>query len=285
MKKVTIGLPFFNSETTLDLSIKSVINQSNKDWILVLINDGSTDSSNDIAEKYLNTNENIIYINDGKNLGLINRLNQIIDLTKTKYIARMDSDDIMMPDRIEKQLDIFERQPDTDVVSSSVYSINDNNDVIGVRDYTIHDHSIESVFKKKFIAHPTVMAKTEWYKLNKYCNFKRAEDLELWIRSFNHTKHYRIKKPLLLYREGKVNISNYLKTGKTYINILNIHGKKYFNNFKLLRFKISSNFKSSIYFIFSLFNAQDILAKTRSIEISNDKINMIKNYINKLQNK
>lgn len=283
MKKVTIGLPFFNSETTLDLSIKSVINQSNKDWILLLINDGSTDSSNDIAEKYFNSNENIIYINDGKNLGLINRLNQIIDLANTKYIARMDSDDIMMPDRIEKQLDIFERQPDTDVVSSSVYSINDNNDVIGVRDYTIYDHSIESVFKKKFIAHPTIMARTEWYKLNKYYNFTRAEDLELWIRSFNNTKHYRIKKPLLLYREGKINISNYLKTAKTYINILNIHGKKYFNNFQLLRFKINSNFKSLIYFIFSLFNAQDILAKTRSLEISSDKINMIKNYINKLQ--
>jgi glycosyltransferase involved in cell wall biosynthesis len=283
MKKVTIGLPFFNSETTLDLSIKSVINQSNKDWILVLINDGSTDSSNDIAEKYFNTNENIIYINDGKNLGLIYRLNQIIDLTKTKYIARMDSDDIMMPDRIEKQLDILERKPEIDVVSSSVYSINDNNDVIGLRDYTIHDYSIETVFRKKFIAHPTVMARAEWYKLNKYYNFMRAEDLELWIRSFNHTNHYRIKKPLLLYREGKVSISNYLKTSKTFINILNIHGKKYFNNFKLLRFKINSNFKSLIYYIFSLFNAQDILARSRSLEISNDKINSVKKYINKLQ--
>ena len=102
---LTIGLPFFNNDKTLADAVKSILIQSYKDWELILIDDGSTDGSNDIAKKFASIDNRIKLVSDGQNRGLIYRLNQIIDLAKGEYIARMDSDDMMMPGKLAKQME------------------------------------------------------------------------------------------------------------------------------------------------------------------------------------
>src|SRR5690349_23370493 len=126
---VTIGLPFYNNQSTLELAIKSVFAQTYKNWELLLVNDGSTDGSLEIAKKIID--KRVQLISDGSNKGLIFRLNQIASLAKGKYLARMDADDLMHPLRIEKQIKFLQQHQDTDLVDTGAYSINENENPIG----------------------------------------------------------------------------------------------------------------------------------------------------------
>src|SRR5690625_1371076 len=130
---ITIGLPFFNDSRYLEMAIRSVINQTYQDWVLLLVDDGSSDGSLGIAKTYAEKDSRISVISDGENKKLPYRLNQIAKLTKTPYLARMDADDIMHPERIEKQLGILESNQEIDVLGTNAYSIDSNNEIRGVR--------------------------------------------------------------------------------------------------------------------------------------------------------
>lgn len=100
--KISILLPTFNAGNNLFLAVKSILNQSFKNWTLLILDDGSTDNS---LEKINNLSDERIKIFKNKiNKGISYRLNQGIKLSNTKYIARMDSDDISFPDRLENNL-------------------------------------------------------------------------------------------------------------------------------------------------------------------------------------
>ena len=100
---LTIGLPFYNNEKTLADAIKSVLVQSYTDWELILTDDGSTDTSLSIANEFAKNDKRIIVISDSINKGLSYRLNQIADMTTTRYLARMDADDMMMPRKLKSR--------------------------------------------------------------------------------------------------------------------------------------------------------------------------------------
>lgn len=125
---VTIAIPFYNCDQFLDMAICSVINQSYSNWELLLINDGSTDKSLEIALKY--KDPRIKLISDGSNKGLIYRLNQSIVLAHGYFYARMDADDIMHPKRIECQVEYMINNPQIDVLGTSYYSINSDNNIM-----------------------------------------------------------------------------------------------------------------------------------------------------------
>lgn len=281
---ITIGIPFFNNEKTLDLAIKSVINQTYKEWELLLINDGSTDSSIDIVNYYIKNDPRIKLINDGYNRGLVFRLNQIIEISNFELIARMDADDIMLPHRLEKQIEIFNLNKDIDIVASAVYTIDEKNLPIGKRDIKpISLNKPSDIFFKTILVHPTILVKKNWYKVNKYDDqFLRAEDFELWCRSFQKTKFYRIEEPLLLYREGNVNIKNYNKSMASVrkVLILNHHN---LNSFKFLKGYISTYLKSVLYILFGQFKMQFLLTSIRNSSLTKDENQYIYNYIQVLQ--
>src|SRR4030066_138114 len=89
---VTVGIPFFNNQDTLPDAIRSIFAQSFQDWELLLLDDGSTDGSLQIAQSI--DDPRVRVISDGCNRKLPARLNQIIDLARGQYIARMDADDL-----------------------------------------------------------------------------------------------------------------------------------------------------------------------------------------------
>ncbi len=212
MKLVTIAIPIYNAERYLRDAIQSVINQTYKDWILYLINDGSSDQSISIMQEFVMNDSRIKIINDGLNKGLVTRLNQSIELTETKYYARMDADDIMSIYRIEEQVKFLEENPDVDVCGTSIMTINSNNIIIG--------SGFCEGATTGFI-HPTVMGKTKWFKSHLYADWAvRAEDFELWMRTSKMSNFYAIGKPLLFYREFGVPIfSKYYATQKTLLRI------------------------------------------------------------------
>ena len=129
--RLCIGISFYNAGEFLDYAICSVLNQTYKNWKLLLLNDGSTDNSLDIAMKYQG-DPRIEVLSDGENRGLIYRLNQLISLCESKYFVRMDADDIMHPLRLERQVSFMENNAHIDVLGSWAYSIDVTNKVCGI---------------------------------------------------------------------------------------------------------------------------------------------------------
>ena len=209
---VTIAIPIYNAERFLIDAIQSVVNQTYKDWILYLINDGSTDKSIDIMREFATYDNRIKIIDDGLNKGLITRLNQSIAMTDSKFYARMDADDIMSVTRIEEQVQFLESHPEIDVLGTSIMTIDNHNNIIGSGGVS---------GKVQGFIHPTIMGRTEWFKNNTYSEWAvRAEDKELWCRTVSKSNFWALDKPLLFYREfGVPTLRKTLMTQKTLLKI------------------------------------------------------------------
>lgn len=256
---ITIAIPFYNAEKYLSLAIDSVIKQTYKDWILLLVDDGSTDSSLKIANDYSKQDNRILVFSDGENKNLGYRLNQITNLVNTKYLARMDADDIMHPERIEKQLEVLENNPDIDVLGSNACTIDENKNVIGLRHRISKTEKLKNVLS--FI-HPTIMAKTVWFKNNPYdINAVRIEDTELWYRTHKKYSFIMMNEPLLYYREIG---DNYYKKYFLANSCKNYILKKYPNNNYWKKFFFLNIVKGNIYKLFSIFGKEQFLVNRRN---------------------
>jgi glycosyltransferase involved in cell wall biosynthesis len=200
---VSVILPVYNAERFLREAIESILNQTFTDFELLLINDGSTDSSEQILKSY--TDPRIVYIRNEHNSGLIFTLNKGLELAKGKYIARMDSDDISFIERLQKQVAFLETS-DVAVVASTVDMIDAQGKHLPLwKDdrMCISSHSIKAFLpKNNCIAHPSVMGRAEVLKKYKYqSDQKEAEDYDLWLRLAADGKQIaKLNEPLLLYR-------------------------------------------------------------------------------------
>ena len=258
--KVTIAIPFYNAEKFLAEAIKSVFAQSFLDWELLLIDDGSTDNSLAIAKSV--QDDRVRVISDGKNKRLAGRLNEVSHWAKYDYILRMDADDLMMPNRIEKQLDILINN-DVDIVTTGVYSVLNNLELIGTRGMNYDSATFDEIISKKVgITHAALIAKKSWYLRNPYDEtLSIAQDLDLWLRSSknNDLKIISIKDPLYIYREEN-NVTKD-KLVRAYNNERNMIRKYKRTSFDSLIFK--SYMKSVVVHLLSFFNKIDILQKRR----------------------
>lgn len=201
MNLITIGLPVYNSRSTIDLCLQSIYAQSEQEWELVIVDDGSSDGS---AEWLISIKDpRVRVIADGKHLGLVARLNQIAELAQGKYLARMDSDDIMMPDRIATQVRFLEAHPTVDVVGSSALAFPDGSESWRVWRRLEESAGMESLLRSAMFIHPTIVGKTAWFRENPYREkYYRAEDMELWCRARPHSEYALLRQPLLFYRVG-----------------------------------------------------------------------------------
>jgi glycosyltransferase involved in cell wall biosynthesis len=268
--KVTIGIPIYNAEKFLSFAIASVLNQTYSNFELILSDDGSTDSSLKIAKSF--NDPRIKIIHDNKNQGISYRLNEQIAIANGKYFMRMDADDIMFPDRLEKQIMVLQANNTIDVVGSYAVVIDNNNDILGLRKTAI-PVNLKSCFRSVPFIHPSVMGKTVWFKKFQYSNeVKGVEDKDLWIRSFKQSNFHVIEEPLMFYRDP-LNI----KFATYKFRTLQLQ-KLYKANFDLLD---NSNFfihylilldylKLILFRIFSLFKIDGFLIKNRNIKIDND---------------
>ncbi|MEI8597180.1 glycosyltransferase family A protein [Vibrio sp. M60_M31a] len=129
--KLTIGIPFYNPGEYFFDSIKSILLQSFNDFELILIDDGSSDDSLTVAKSF--SDPRIVVVSDNLNLGLPARLNQIVNLSRGEYIARMDADDLVSLERLVKQVQFLDENPDIDIVSTGICSISNNCEFMSVR--------------------------------------------------------------------------------------------------------------------------------------------------------
>jgi glycosyltransferase involved in cell wall biosynthesis len=282
---ITVGLSFYNNEKTLANAIKSVLLQTYSNFELILIDDGSTDSSYDVACIFACFDKRIKLIRGGENKGLIFRLNQIIDLAEGKYMARMDSDDMMMPEKLHRQMDFLIKNDTIDIIDTAAYTINEKDEPTGMRKLIdVSSWDRKKVLKKRLFFHPTIIAKTSWYRQNKYDeNFVRSEDFELWCRTFDNIKFVRIYEPLFFYREGNVDIKGYITSSRSHRKALRKYQPGVLSKIELASEILQSHLKAGLYRIFGLFNMQYFLAMKRNVHLNETQKREVATVIKKIK--
>lgn len=207
--KVSIGLPVYNNAPTLMKTLRSIFAQTLQDWELIVVDDGSKDGSLDLLD--LIDDPRVRVFSDGLNRGLAARLNQIASMARCDLVARMDADDMMHPQRLQRQVEFLAEHPEVDFVGTAIYSIDNNDQVQGIRSDRALDVDPSKVLTRALsIVHPTVMGRKEWFLNNPYDEqLRRAQDRELWYRTMPHTAAAILTTPLLFYREHEVNFEEY----------------------------------------------------------------------------
>lgn len=218
MMLVTVLLPVYNAEKYLREAIDSILCQTFKDFELLAINDGSTDSSSGILASY--NDKRLRIINNVENKGLIYTLNRGIEEARGKYIARMDADDIAMPDRLDIQVKFLEQNPSIALVGGYAKVIDEYGIEIGkLKPPWQYKAILEEIFYGSTFVHPSVMYNTNIIRdLGGYSyDAPHAEDYELWLRLILCYKAENIPKVLVQYRihAGQVSQTQLVAQRKT----------------------------------------------------------------------
>jgi len=200
-------MPVYNGEKYLKESINSILNQTYKNFEFIIINDGSTDKSEEIINKFNDTR--IVKLKNSTNIGIVETLNIGINKAKSKFIARMDCDDIANLKRFEIQLNFFKKNPEYGLCGTWAQNINSTGNIIENNKTLINHNDIKCalIFGNQFI-HSSIMVKSEIIKKHKYdIRYKDAEDYKLWTNIVGESKCYNIPLYLIKYRIHNTSIS------------------------------------------------------------------------------
>ena len=204
---ISVILPVYNAEKYIEEAINSILAQTYQNFELIVINDGSTDKSLNVINQYEDNNK--VSIVTQNNNGLIFTLNKGIDLAKGQYIARMDADDIAHPERFEKQLSLFESNPNLGVCSASTENFGaETNITIRSADNDMLKATL--LFWPPF-SHPAAMIKRSVLVDNSIYyreEFKHCEDFDLWSQLALYCQFSNVTEVMLKYRVHPDQVTN-----------------------------------------------------------------------------
>ena len=201
--KVTVLMSVYNGERFLRESMDSILSQTFKDFEFLIVNDGSTDRTKEILESY--NDPRISIINNDKNIGLTRSLNKGLALAKGEYIARMDADDISLPERLEKQVEFLDTNPSIGVLGIKSNVIDEKgNTLFQVKHPESHaDIMAKLLLDNRFIHSSVIMRKL---LLDKYGYYNEelpmAQDYELFLGLSHSTQFANLSEPLHQWRKN-----------------------------------------------------------------------------------
>jgi glycosyltransferase involved in cell wall biosynthesis len=233
MPKISVVMPVYNGEKYLPEAIDSILKQTYRDFELLIINDGSTDGSPQILEEYQKADSRIRLYHQ-PNSGLVKTLNLGIDLAWGDYIARMDQDDISLPDRLRSEFDLLESQPEIGIVGTACSVIDEIGNILSFTSLPETDLEIRwNLLLKSAFVHSSVMLRKKVLVQNNihYDNQIWGEDFDLWIRLLDITNGANINQPFILYRIHRTNSSNY-HVEEHLLNVAKIAHKNISRNFQ-----------------------------------------------------
>jgi glycosyltransferase involved in cell wall biosynthesis len=203
-------MPIYNCAGTLHAAIRSILIQTFWDWELLLIDDGSSDETVDVARSY--SSPRVRVVSDGTHRGLPARLNQAIGLSRGKYFARMDGDDVAYPDRLTLQVQYLEGHPEIDLLGGGILVFGSNGRVWGTREnHLTHEHICRRPWSGFALPHPTWIGRTQWFRKHLYgSDAVRCEDQDLLLRAYENSRFATLPEILLGYREAELTLKNIL---------------------------------------------------------------------------
>jgi len=213
---VSVLLPVFNAEGFLESAIRSILHQTLEDFELIIIDDGSTDRSSVIMDELATKDRRITILRNDQNIGVQRCLNQGLQVSTGTYIARMDADDISLPNRLAKQLTAFYRDDCLVMVGTNCTVVSENLSFIGPTLLPLDDWSIRCLYlvMNPFV-HSSVMLKAEIIRdrnLRYDTSLQAAIDYELWSRILDYGTVCNLPDPLVLLRKHNKSFSEQYST-------------------------------------------------------------------------
>jgi glycosyltransferase EpsE len=208
--KVSIIMGIYNCESSIEKCIQSILNQSYQDWELLMCDDGSTDRTYEIASRFVEKDERVKLINNPNNMGLARSLNHCLNKSTGEFIMRHDGDDLMVEDRIEKQVHYMNTH-ECDACGAGAYLF-DKDGVWGRRQPIMNPPKEIMIVDGPYI-HPTLMMKrSKLLEVGGYSDNKitrqRLEDYDLWLKFYEKGFIlHNIQEPLIYFREDKDSFS------------------------------------------------------------------------------
>jgi len=217
--KVTVLMPVYNVALYVTEAINSILNQTFKDFELLIINDGSTDSTREEVLKF--SDPRIRFVENEHNIGLANTLNRGIELAQGEYIARMDGDDISLPERLAKQFAILDSLPNIDICGagyrffgsrnySAIYPAQHEEIKIGL---LFGCCMIIPLFRRQSIINAGLRYNQEYFP---------AEDYHFWTECVHELNMYNIPEILFLYRMHSTQVSEVMTNQSEMSNTVRI---------------------------------------------------------------
>lgn len=210
---VSVVMSVYNGEKYLEEAINSILNQTFKDFEFIIINDCSTDRTSEILQSY--NDVRIKIINNENNVGLTKSLNKGLKIARGQYVARMDADDISMPERLEKQVSFMVSCSEIGVLGTNAFQIGIHNQELGPiypNCFPLKNEAIKKELEKglNYIIHGSVMFRkmllTQVTGYNPL--YKVSQDYDLWLRMMDLTDFENFSERLYCWRVSPDNINS-----------------------------------------------------------------------------
>jgi glycosyltransferase involved in cell wall biosynthesis len=218
--EISVVMSVYNGESYLKEAIDSILMQTFADFEFIIVDDGSTDSSAAIVKSYSDSRIRLV---QQENMGLSKALNKGISLAKGRYIARLDSDDVSLPERLKLQFDFLEKNSKAVIVGSNAIVMDKDGNTIFYSEKKTQWEEIKSILPNTPFYHSaTFFRKDTFEKAGGYYEAIKHhfEDVILWNKMAALGELYNLKEPLIKYRVVPEGISNRtVKTGKIMTSI------------------------------------------------------------------
>lgn len=205
---VSVIMGIYNCAETLSEAIDSLLSQTYTDWELIMCDDASTDEGQTlaVARQYELEHENILVIQNKKNLGLAATLNHCLKYAKGEYIARMDGDDLSLPKRFYEEVEFLNNYPEYAFVSGAMINFDENGDW-GVQRKPVTPQKKDFINDSPFCHAPVMMRRDALNDVGNYTVepwLRRGQDYYLWHKFYcKGYKGYNIQHPIYKMRDDK----------------------------------------------------------------------------------
>lgn len=201
--RVSVLMAVYNGEAYLEEALDSLLGQTWRDFELVVVEDGSTDGTPDILQRYARADGRIVMVENPKNLGLVKSLNRGLAVCRGEYVARADADDVALPERLERQVRFLDERGEVGLLACAFYRMDAEGRVLKAMHPPTDDRFIRlrQLFMSSFV-HSGVMFRRELVaSVGGYDeNCVHMEDVDLWARLREHTRMANLAEPLVYYR-------------------------------------------------------------------------------------
>jgi glycosyltransferase involved in cell wall biosynthesis len=207
---VSVIMSMRNNASTVSAAVLSVLMQTLNDWEFIIIDDGSIDESSAIVERFKDVRIRLVI--EPSSVGLGARLNQAVALSRGEFVARMDADDICFPERLSRQVGRLREDPGLDLLGSSVVVFKTGGELVGEMPVdVVHRDIVAKPFIGFSFPHPTWCGRAGWFRKNPYNpSLRYAQDHDLLMRSYRHSKLAGLDTVLLGYRQDQLSLTKLL---------------------------------------------------------------------------
>jgi glycosyltransferase involved in cell wall biosynthesis len=209
--RISVAMSVYNNAPYLAHAIESILAQTFTDFEFLIVDDGSTDGSGAIIDRFA-TNDSRIRPTHQANAGLITSLNRMIDEARAPLIARMDGDDIALPERFARQVAFLDANPDIGVLGTGCTCIDEDGrpSVYKFDNVTTPEDVVEDLKNGPPLCHPSVVMRRDAVRAvgGYHRAYKHCEDYDLWLRLSEKVRMANLPERLLLYRQSETQVSN-----------------------------------------------------------------------------